>query len=140
MEIYPPILCNQISLANFCLFLLLPRPLSAVVLYFVPELELSSRVIVVSFKALEDMTATLPAIFINQGKMPSQQISSFIFSSFFRFFSIICLILLRDHVAFISLLLSSNQRQSVVVTCLMNDNKSRLKNTNSFHQPQLLDE
>ena len=88
-------------------------------------IELSSRLIVVSFKALEETTAT--AIFTNQAKVPSQQISSFC-SSFFYFFSIHLPHIVTDHVAIVLLQLPSNQRQSLEVTCFMNDNKSRLKN------------
>lgn len=44
-------------------------------------------------------------------------------------------IFLRDHVGIVLHELSSNQRQSLEVTCSMNDNKSRLKNPNCFINP-----
>lgn len=44
-------------------------------------------------------------------------------------------IFVRDHVGIVLHELSSNQRQSLEVTCLMNDNKSRLKNPNCFINP-----
>lgn len=44
-------------------------------------------------------------------------------------------IFLRDHVGIVLRELSSNQRQPLEVTCLMNDNKSRLKNPNCFINP-----
>lgn len=83
---------------------------------------------------------TAAAIATKQAKALSLQFRHFVYFSLFVLLFLVAfyvpyppplplhlLKLLRNHVAIVFLQLSSNQRQSLEVTCLMNDNKSRLK-------------